>query len=451
MKNVSRLLSLAAILATSCTQVKPAETSKTILFPEKIANTTIYEVNIRQHTAEGTINAFIKDLPRLQSLGGGMLWIMPVQPIGVKNRKAPLGSYYSIQDYSAINPEFGTAEDFKNLVAKSHELGLQVILDWVPNHTAWDHAWVAEHPEYYAQDEKGNIVHESDWQDIALLDHTHRGTRAAMIREMKNWVTRFDIDGFRCDHAGHEIPMYFWEEATAAVDSIKDVFWLAEWEGARMHLEFDGTYAWGMLKLMDKMGKGEANANDLAAWIEKDLGEYGRKPFRMTMITNHDENSWSGTEFERYGDGVRTFATLIFTAYGIPMVYTGQEAGLDKRLKFFDKDTIDWSDPKKMQPFYRQLVSLRKDNKALWSGEYGGMMERINDQDPSVFAFRRSKDNNTVIGIMNFSASPQELRLQDITAGGSYQEYFTGETFTLSRDKSLPLSPWQYLVFVTTR
>ncbi len=221
MKNVSRLLSLAAILATSCTQVKPAETSKTILFPEKIANTTIYEVNIRQHTAEGTINAFIKDLPRLQSLGVGMLWIMPVQPIGVKNRKAPLGSYYSIQDYSAINPEFGTAEDFKNLVAKSHELGLQVILDWVPNHTAWDHPWVAEHPEYYAQDEKGNIVHESDWQDIALLDHTHRGTRAAMIREMKNWVTRFDIDGFRCDHAGHEIPMYFWEEATAAVDSIK--------------------------------------------------------------------------------------------------------------------------------------------------------------------------------------------------------------------------------------
>ncbi len=218
-----------------------------------------------------------------------------------------------------------------------------------------------------------------------------------------------------------------------------------------MHLEFDGTYAWGMLKLMDKMGKGEANANDLAAWIEKDLGEYGRKPFRMTMITNHDENSWNGTEFERYGDGVRTFATLIFTAYGIPMVYTGQEAGLDKRLKFFDKDTIDWSDPKKMQPFYRQLVSLRKDNKALWSGEYGGMMERINDQDPSVFAFRRSKDNNTVIGIMNFSARPQELRLQDIAAGGTYQEYFTGETFTLSRDKSLPLSPWQYLVFVTTR
>lgn len=449
MKNIPAIL--LALLALSCTQMKPAETAMTaptIRFPEKIANATIYEVNIRQHTAEGTINAFIKDLPRLKELGVGMLWIMPVQPIGVKNRKDRLGSYYSIQDYGAVSQEFGTAEDFKDLVAKSHELGMYVILDWVPNHTAWDHPWIAQHPEYYAQDDKGNIVHESDWLDIALLDHTHPGTRAAMIKEMKTWITDFDIDGFRCDHAGHEIPLYFWEEATEAIDSVKDVFWLAEWDGARMHLEFDGTYAWELLKLTDKMGKGEKNANDLAAWIEKDSKEYGQRPFRMTMITNHDENSWNGTEFERYGEGVRTFATFIFTAYGIPMLYTGQEVGLDKRLRFFDKDTIDWSDPKKMQPFYKQLVALRAQNKALWSGKYGGMAERINGDDPSVYAFRRSKDGNTVIGVMNFSAKPQELLLTEKSAAGSYKDYFTGESCELVEGKPLPLKPWQYLVFV---
>lgn len=441
---------LTLISLHSCTQKpsveKPATTS--ITFPEKAASLTIYEVNIRQHTAEGTINAFIKDLPRLKELGIGMLWIMPVQPIGVKNRKEPLGSYYSIQDYARVNPEFGTDEDFKNLVKKTHELGMYIILDWVPNHTAWDHPWITNHPEYYALDVKGNIIYESDWTDIALLDHTNPGTRAAMIQEMKYWVTKFDVDGFRCDHAGHEIPLYFWEEATAAIDSIKDVFWLAEWDGARMHLEFDATYAWELLHLMDNAGKGKANANDLATWITKDLKEYGQRSLRMTMITNHDENSWSGTEFERYGDGVKTYATFIFTAYGIPMLYSGQEAGLNKRLRFFAKDTIDWSDPKQLQPFYKKLVTLHSGNKALWAGEYGGMTKRINDNDPSVFAFTRTRGNNSVIGILNFSNKPQELHLRDSSAVGSYQDYFTGESYDLSLEKLLQLMPWQYLVFV---
>ncbi|NOT76267.1 MAG: alpha-amylase [Cyclobacteriaceae bacterium] len=426
----------------------PSSTSKGITFPEKVADGTIYEVNIRQHTKEGTINAFAKDLPRLKDLGVKMLWIMPVQPIGVLKRKEPLGSYYSISDYKKVNPEFGTDEDFKNLVTKTHELGMYLILDWVPNHTAWDHPWITEHPDYYAHDEKGNIAHESDWDDIALLDHTNPGARSLMISDMKYWVTNFDIDGFRCDHAGHEIPLYFWEEARTAIDPEKDIFWLAEWDGARMHLQFDATYAWPLLTIQDKVGKGEANANDLAKWIADDLKEYGQKPFRMTMITNHDENSWHGTEFERYGDGAKTFATFIFTAYGVPMLYSGQDAGLDKRLKFFSKDSIDWSDPKQFQPFYKKLISLHKDNKALWAGEYGAMPVRINDADPNVYAFQRTKENNSVISVLNFSGKPQELRIKDEKAAGTYKDYFTGESFELSAAKPLKLTPWQYLVFV---
>ncbi len=375
---------------------------------------------------------------------------MPAQPIGVKNRKEPLGSYYSIRDYRKVNPEFGTDEDFKNLVKRTHELGMYLILDWVPNHTAWDHPWITSHPEYYARDAKGNILHEADWNDIALLDHTHPEVRAAMIDDMKYWVTTFDIDGFRQDHAGHEIPMYLWEEARAAIDPVKNLFWLAEWDGARMHLQFDATYAWPLLHITDDIKKGKTNANDIAKWIDYDLKEYGQKPFRMTMITNHDENSWQGTEFERYGEGVKTFATFIFTAYGVPMLYSGQEVGLDKRLKFFSKDTIDWSDPKQFQPFYKKLVSLHAGNQALWSGQYGGMPSRINDNDPNVYAFQRTKGNNNVIGIMNFSGKVQEVRLLDATAAGSFKDYFTGEQFELSTAEPLKLAPWQYLVFIRT-
>lgn len=444
-------LLLVLLLGIACSP-PPAEQATSnpkadpVSYPEKIASGTIYEVNIRQHTPEGTINAFRKDLPRLKDMGIQMLWLMPVQPIGEKNRKGPLGSYYSISNYKTVNPEFGSMEDFKQLVTEAHAMDIAVILDWVPNHTAWDNPWITEHPEYYAKDEQGNITYEADWTDIALLDHTHPGTRAAMIDAMAFWVTETDIDGFRCDHAGHEIPLYFWEEATAAIDPLKDIFWLAEWDGARMHLEFDGTYAWELLHLTEAVAKGEKTANDLDTWVKADIQEYGMKPFRMTMITNHDENSWNGTIEERYGEGGKTFATFIFTAYGIPMLYSGQEVGLNKRLKFFEKDNIDWSDPNGLQDFYTKLVSLKADNPAIWAGEFGGMPERIN-ADEHVYAFQRSKNNNTVIGIMNFSGENQSLNLTQTDAAGSYTDYFTGESYSLAANQALDLAPWQYLVF----
>lgn len=450
MKQNSSLLLAALLLiwgigCRPAVQAPPPTTTQS--FPGKIAGASIYEVNIRQHTPEGTFNALAADLPRLKELGVKVLWLMPIQPIGEKNRKGPLGSYYSIRDYRSVNPEFGTLEDFRKLVEAIHQQDMYVILDWVPNHTAWDHPWVTAHPEYYAKDSLGNITYEADWTDIALLDHTHPGTRAAMIAEMRYWVEELDIDGFRCDHAGHEIPLYFWEEATDAIDPIKDVFWLAEWDGARMHLEFDATYAWELLHLTEAVAKGHADADALDQWIRKDLHEYGRKPFRMNMITNHDENSWAGTITERYGEGQRAFATFMFTSYGIPLIYSGQEVGLNKRLRFFDKDTIDWSDPMKLQAFYQQLIALRANNPALWAGQYGAMPQRIN-ADPQVFAIKREKDGNRVIAVMNFSDKPQQLHLTDAAVAGTHTDYFTGASHTLSMGEPLALEPWQYLVFI---
>lgn len=434
-------------------KISEQKTTTEAAFPEKIASSTIYEANIRQHTPEGTFSAFSKDLPRLKELGVDMLWIMPIHPIGVVNRKLPLGSYYSVQNYSAVNPKFGTINDFKDLVKKAHELGMYIILDWVPNHTARDHAWTIDHPEYYTKDEKGEITYEkiSDedvWWDTALLNHKNPETRKAMIAEMKYWVEEVDIDGFRCDHAGHEIPLYFWEEATTELDKVKDIFWLAEWEGARMHIEFDATYGWDLLTISEDVVKGTKNADDVAKWVEEDMHEYGREAFRLTMITNHDKNSWNGTIFERFGpESHQTFATLIFTAYGIPMIYGGQEVGISKRLKFFEKDPIDWSDPMGLQPFYKKLIALKTDNPALAAGNTGGITERIN-ADANVYAFKRERGSNKVIGILNLSDKEQALNLTDESTFGKYRDYFSNQEYELSAE-SLTLAPWQYLVFST--
>ncbi len=456
-KNYSSFAIILLICFACSEKPQPVEdvesSTAKVFFPEKIASSTIYEVNIRQHTPEGTFNAFTDDLPRLKDLGVDMLWIMPIHPIGIENRKLPLGSYYSVRDYTGVNEDFGTIEDFKKLVNKVHDLDMYIILDWVPNHTARDHAWTSEHPEYYTKDEEGNITYEkiSDddiWWDTALLDHKNPETRKAMIAEMKYWVKEIDIDGFRCDHAGHEIPLYFWEEATAELDQIKDIFWLAEWEGARMHIEFDATYGWDLLTVSEDIVKGTKNADDVAKWIEEDMHEYGREAFRLTMITNHDKNSWNGTIFERFGaESHKLFATLIFTAYGIPMIYGGQEVGLNKRLKFFEKDNIEWGDPLELQLFYKQLITLKSNNPALAAGNYGGITKRINTGE-NIYAFKRKKESNLVIGILNLSSRQQVMNLTDQTVAGKYIDYFTNQEYELST-KPFTLSPWQYLIFIT--
>ena len=430
---------------TSETQV--VKESPAITFPEKAKAMSVYEVNIRQYTPEGTFKAFEKHLPKIKQLGTDMLWIMPVQPIGLKNRKGGLGSYYSIQNYTAINPEFGTMDDFKSLVKNAQEMGFTVILDWVPNHTAWDNAWITEHPEYYAKDSLGNITYEADWTDIALLDHTNSELRASMIDAMKFWVEEVDIDGFRCDHAAHEIPMKLWEEARVALDPIKDLFWLAEWDEPKLHPEFHASYSWGLLHLTEDVAKGHKNANDIHAFMKDDLEKYGKEAFRMTITTNHDENSWAGTVFERYGEGHKAFAAMIFTAPGFPMIYSGQEAGMDKRLKFFEKDSIDWSDPKGLFPFYKKLVKIKKTNPALWNGEYGGLLQKIEVANENIFAFSREKDENKVTVLINMSAETQTIMIDADKYIGDATDAFTYKGLKISDGKAT-LASWEYLIFI---
>ncbi|MEM7298090.1 MAG: alpha-amylase family glycosyl hydrolase, partial [Bacteroidota bacterium] len=411
-------LFILSVLVSACSSSGQQESDYSLIemnekFPERAKSMNIYEVNIRQYTPEGTINAFVSHLPRLQAMGVDILWLMPIQPIGEKNRKGPLGSYYSIQDYTAVNPNSGTTEDFKNMVDEAHERGMLVILDWVANHSAFDHEW-AQIDGYHTVDSAGNVTwpEDTDWTDVADLNYDNMNMRADMIEELKWWVTEMDIDGFRCDVAGF-VPMDFWNVAKDSLDQIKDLFMLAEWDEPKMHDDaFHMTYAWGPHHWMNETAKGHFNVDSLEALIQGDIDRYGASPYRMMFTTNHDENSWNGTVFERFGEGHKAYAVWAFTVRGMPLIYSGQESGLDKRLRFFDKDTIDFSDVK-YQEFYTKLLALKHENEALFNGEYGGGLSFIEDNNSSVSSFRRSTGNNIVTVVVNLSDKEQTVTFDE--------------------------------------
>lgn len=407
----------------------------------------IYEVNIRQYTPEGTFTAFEEHLPRLKEMGVDILWLMPIHPIGEKNRKGTLGSYYSVKDYLAVNPEFGNIEDFRSLVEKIHKLDMYIILDWVANHTAWDNNLTEEHPGWYEKDSAGNFISPFDWTDVISLDYSKPGLREYMKNVLAHWVAEENIDGYRCDVAGM-VPTDFWNEVRDTLDKIKPVFMLAEAEEPGHHqTAFDMSYAWNIHHVMNEIAQGMQDANDLHAVIVQDMIRFPRHAYRMYFTSNHDENSWNGTVYERLGDAAQCFAALTYIMPGLPLIYSGQEAGLNKRLKFFDKDTINW-ESMELEEFYTDLNKLKKENKALWNGQYGGEYIRveINNED-KVIAIFRQKDNNKVLGLFNFTDTPvEDIKLKGEMHLGDYISLQSGEKVAIDRNTVFDLAPWEYKI-----
>ncbi len=417
--------------------------------PEWSYNLSIYEVNLRQYSPAGTFAGFEKHLPRLKELGVGIIWIMPIHPIGEKNRKGSMGSYYSVKDYLAVNPEHGTFDEFKLLVKKIHEMDMYVILDWVANHTAWDNAMATEHPDWFTKDENGNFAPPvPDWSDVIDLNYDNPDLREYMLEALKFWVAEANIDGYRCDFAGG-VPTDFWNKVREELDKIKPVFMLAEWEIPEHHEKaFDMSYGWEMNGLINSIAKGEKTVADIDAYLAEEVKSYPRDAYRMYFTTNHDENSWNGTVFERLGDGVEAFAVLTATLYGMPLIYSGQEAGLIKRLAFFEKDAIEWK-AHKFTELYSTLLNLKRTNKALWNGERGGALTRVHtSNDQAVFSFVREKDDDKVFVIINFSDGEQNIAFQGVLFPGDYTNVFTGTKISFSEGMSLKLKPWEYRVFV---
>ena len=388
--------------------------------PAWAEHATIYEVNIRQYTPQGTFRAFEAHLPRLRRMGVDVLWIMPINPISHEQRKGTLGSPYAVSDYSAVNPEFGNLDDFRHLVRAAHAQGFKVILDWVANHTGWDNVWVKQHPDWYKRNASGALEgyhytdlsdhHQEVWADVIGLDYSKPEVRAGMIAAMRYWLKEADIDGFRCDVAW-TLPVDFWDQARAELDKVKPVFLLAEADTPELQTRaFDMTYDWVLYHLLIKVARGQADARDLAALYTTPPRRYPAGAYRMTFTSDHDENSWNGTEHELYGQGAGAMAVLAATLPGMPLVYSGQEDALDRRLKFFDHDPITWGHFSRAA-FYRHLFALKHAHPALASGMEPGNLDLIDTGNRQVFAFRRSKGNDHVRVVVNLSASPAHVTL----------------------------------------
>lgn len=417
------------ILVSGCAGSQKTQSPVTnVVHPEWTADAVLYEVNVRQYTEEGTFAAFDEHLPRLKELGVDILWFMPVYPIGEVERKGELGSYYSISDYKAVNPEFGTAEDFKTTVDKAHELGFKVILDWVANHTSRDHSWIEEHPDWYVMDDStGTPVAPFDWTDVAELDYENHEMRAAMLDAMTYWVSEIGVDGFRCDVA-HEVPVDFWNYAVKALRQIRpDLFMLAEAEKPELMTDaFDAYYGWSNHAYMNRLAQGKATAAEYAAYRTNHAGEFPLESIEMNFISNHDENSWNGTEFERMGDAALQFAALTFAEPGMPLIYSGQEVGNDKSLEFFTHDPITWDDRGGFTQFYRDLIAMRDAHPAMYAPREGAPMVILaNDRPDQVFAFERrlADGSDWFAAIFNFSAEEVTVTVSE---GG-----IAGESFTL--------------------
>ncbi len=444
MRKFLPLFILSFFLVYSCKEKKTDTKEIANGTPSWAKNASMYEVNIRQYTPEGTFKAFEAHIPRLKELGIDILWLMPIHPIGELNRKGSLGSYYSIKDYKAVNPEFGSLDDFKSLVKTAHDNGMKLIIDWVGNHSSWDHEWVKTHPEYYKKDSTGKLLSPYDWTDVVALDYSNKELNQEMIDIMKYWIEECGIDGYRCDVA-FMVPNHFWLEARKSLDSIKPVFMLAESEEINHHDSgFDATYAWEFMHINNEIAKGKKNVFDLVNYLKKQDTSFKESAYRLSFVTNHDENSWNGTEYERYGKAVRPFTVLAYTLAGMPLVYSGQEAGLNKRLKFFDKDSIDFSQLTE-QTFIQNILKLKKKEPAL--DNIGSKPEIIYADSLNRLVYLRKSGNSEVWVQLNFGENESPI-VWNKYPSSEMIELFSKEKKSFSNNSAQEIKAYSYQIWI---
>lgn len=469
-------IALVAMFVIGCkneSKSTETETPKEIaaFAPEVEENAVIYEVNIRQYSPEGTFNAFTKDIPQLKELGVKIIWVMPIFPISQTKRKATggddnkfasempkeeqhkyLGSYYAVSDFKKVNPEFGTIEDFRNLVKTAHDNGIYVILDWVPNHTGWDHVWIKEHPEYYTKNAKGEIIDPINpetgkswgWSDVADLNYDNQGLRAAMTADMLHWIKNENIDGFRCDVAGN-VPLDYWQQAIPQLRKEKNIFMLAEaWEPELLKEGlFDMAYGWEAHHTMNRIAQGKNTVKEWDAYIKKVNKDYEADDILMNFVDNHDENSWNGTIKGRLGKGEEAMTALSYVMPGMPLIYSGNEYGLNHSLKFFEKDSIPKTKGKDWE-LRAKLGKLKAENPALNGGKNKAKYSRIKtDDETNILAFIREKNGKKVVYIVNFSNKPINSK---VAIKGDFTNYMTGKPMSLKDNEVITLQPFQYFI-----
>lgn len=454
MKKFVFLLLVAGIFIASCSSTPqpctPVKTEHST--PEWSKNLSIYELNVRQFSEEGTFKAIENRLDELKAMNVGIIWLMPIHPIGEKERKGSLGSYYAVKDYKDVNPNYGTKQDFADLVKAVHDKGMFLIIDWVANHSAPDNVWTKEHSDYFTKNEKGEFVPPvADWSDTIDLNYDNPEMRKAMIDALEYWVREFNIDGYRCDVA-EMVPTDFWNDARKALDQIKPVFMLAEAEKEEHHAKaFDMSYGWEMHHYFNEIAKGNKNVTDFLDLIKREDCRFDEAAYRMRFVDNHDENSWNGFTSERMGNAEQAMIVLSATIPGMPLLYSGNEAGLDKRLQFFDKDPIVW----KAHPnraLYTKLFELKKQTPALFNGIYGGDFEILPQTDEQVIVFKRKLDMSEIIVFINLSNKPIKKQFgSDVFSAPSYHNYFGNYSMEMNLGWDINFEPWQYEILVAEK
>ncbi len=426
--------------------VAPVADTTPVPHPDWIVQSNIYEVNVRQYTKEGTFNAFAASLPRLKEMGVDILWFMPITPISKVDRKGVLGSYYAVQDYKAINPEFGNMEDWKALVKKCHDMGFKVVTDWVPNHTGGDNGWLTRHPDFFTHDSTGKIIPAFDWSDTRDLNYDNHEMRDSMIAAMKFWLTESDIDGFRCDVAG-EIPMDFWNDCIHELKKIKNVFMLAEGDKGVLHKAgFDATYPWDMFQTMKRVAAGERNALSIDSVLARQDSSFPAGAIRMYFTSNHDENSWNKSDYGTFpGPKHAPFAVFTQTMRNsLPLIYSGQEEPVLDSIRFFYKDPIKFGQYKRA-PFYKKLLALRKSTPALATD---ASFQKVNMGDEkAIYAYTREKGGHKVLVVLNFSAKPQTISISDSSLEGAPMNVFMGTKEKLKKGNSFGIEPWGFIIY----
>jgi len=416
--------------------------------PAWIMQGNIYEVNVRQYTTEGTFKAFAQHLDRLKEMGVQTLWFMPINPIGVKDRKGVLGSYYAVSSYTAINPEFGTMEDWNNLVKECHEKGFKVIIDWVPNHTGADHPWLKSHPDFYVQDSvTKQAISPFDWTDARKLNYNNVALQDSMIASMKFWLDNSNIDGFRCDVAS-EVPEFFWKKCIPELRKGRNIFMLAEADKPWMHTAgFDATYGWSDFAMMKKIANGERKAFAIDSTINYVDTAFQKNAMRLFFTSNHDENSWNKADYATMpGDVHAPFAVLTQTMKrSISLIYSGQEEPFLDSISFFYKDTITFKEFKRAN-FYSKLLNLRKNNEALSAN--AGMIRLQSSSDDRIYAFIRELNGKKVLVIVNLSKDFVNGLINSPAIEGTVTELFSDAKTTLKADSKFELKPWDYKVYV---
>ncbi|HTE26545.1 alpha-amylase family glycosyl hydrolase [Flavitalea sp.] len=407
--------------------------------------TNIYEVNLRQYTEEGTFKAFAAHLPRLKDMGVEILWFMPVTPISREKRLGILGSYYACSDYTDTNPEFGTVDDFKNLVGEAHKSGFKVIIDWVANHTGWDHVWTKTNPGFYKRNQEGSFYDSHGWEDVIDLNYYDHKLRREMVNAMKFWVNTCNIDGFRCDMA-HLVPLDFWRNTRIELDSPKPLFWLAETDDSNYFEVFDAGYAWNWMHSTEKHFKEQIQLDDVMAVLYNYEKQYPVGSRHLFFTSNHDENSWNGTEHEKYGESARALAVFCYTWKGIPMTYSGQEIPNLKRLKFFEKDHIEWPGKCENHEFYKTLNNFRKEHPVFQQCPMPFPTRIPTTQDRKILCYSTGIGDEELVVCLNFSGEQIQVDLPAGALGGLYQSVLDNRIFDFRDTPVMEAKPWDAII-----